>query len=155
MPVYAGQEIVIVPVVAAGDQLGILLMLRSYVGDPVLLPELGVDKKCLGLEAGAVPPADQAEHVALALLRHLPIPGGHLVKDVLQAVRAVLLQLKVDGQIVLKQVVVVVHGAGQPDYDILVQLENLSEIMQHSAAVQLQLLLAGDKGKFVADHRLH
>lgn len=153
--VYAGQEVVIVPVIAAGDQLGVLLVLRSYVGDSALLPKLGVDIEGLALEAEAVPAADQAEHVALALLRHLPVPDAHLFIDLRQAVRAVPSQLKVDGQIVLKQVVVVVHGPGKPDDDIVVQPEDLSEIMQYSAAVQLQLLLAGDKDKLVTDHCLH
>ena len=152
--VHAGQEIVKVPIVAAGDQLGILLVLRPYVGDSALLPELGVDEEGLALEAVAVPAADQTEHIALALLRHLPVPCGDLVEDLCQTVRAVLLQGKIYVQIVLKQVIVVLNGPGQADDNRFVHLKNLSEIMQHSAAGQIQLLLAADQGELAAQDSL-
>ena len=123
-------------------------------GDLVQLPELGVDVKGLPLEGEAVPAADQAEHIALALLRHLPVPRGHPVEDHRQTVLTALLQGKIYVQIVLEQVVVVLDHSGQADDDILIQLKNFSEVVQHAAAVQIQLLLAADQREIAAQHRL-
>ena len=133
--VHAGQEVVIVPVVTAGDQLGVFLVLRSDLRDPALLPKLGVDIEGLTLEAEAVPAADQAEHIALALFRHLLVSGSYLIKYILQAIRKIFLQLKIYRQVVLKEIIVIVHRAGQADYNVFIDLENFSEIVQHTAAV--------------------